>query len=60
MHVPPRGFHRIRHCGLLPSSANKDAMALARRLLVSLQGSRSLNPTSRSIIAPPVHVAAGT
>ena len=60
IHVLPRGFHRIRHCGLLPSSAHKDAMALARRLLVSLQGSRSLKPTSRSIIARHAHVAAGT
>ena len=33
IHVLPRGFHRIRHYGLLASSAHKDAMALARRLL---------------------------
>jgi hypothetical protein len=33
IHVLPRGFHRIRHYGLLASSNHKDAMALARRLL---------------------------
>jgi len=33
LHVLPRGFHRIRHYGLLSSSARKDNLALARRLL---------------------------
>jgi hypothetical protein len=33
IHVLPRGFHRIRHYGLLASSTHKDAMAVARRLL---------------------------
>jgi len=33
LHVLPRGFHRIRHYGLLSSSARKDSLALARRLL---------------------------
>ena len=33
IHVLPRGFHRIRHYGLLASSTHKDAMTLARRLL---------------------------
>jgi hypothetical protein len=33
IHVLPRGFHRIRHYGLLASSTHKDAMALARKLL---------------------------
>lgn len=32
-HVLPRGFHRIRHYGLLASSTHKEAMALARSLL---------------------------
>ena len=30
IHVLPRGFHRIRHYGLLSSSARKDSLALAR------------------------------
>jgi hypothetical protein len=33
LHVLPRGFHRIRHYGLLSASARKDSLALARRLL---------------------------
>lgn len=33
IHVLPRGFHRIRHYGLLSSSARKDSLALARSLL---------------------------
>lgn len=33
LHVLPRGFHRIRHYGLLAGSARKDNLAQARRLL---------------------------
>lgn len=33
LHVLPKGFHRIRHYGLLAGSARKDGIALARRLL---------------------------
>ena len=33
LHVLPRGFHRIRHYGLLAASSRKASMALARRLL---------------------------
>ena len=33
LHVLPRGFHRIRHYGLLASSARKTSLALARELL---------------------------
>jgi hypothetical protein len=33
LHVLPRGFHRIRHYGLLASSNRKTSIALARRLL---------------------------
>ena len=32
-HVLPRGFHRIRHYGLLSSSSRKDSLVLARKLL---------------------------
>jgi hypothetical protein len=32
-HVLPRGFHRIRHYGLLASSTRKASLALARELL---------------------------
>ena len=33
LHVLPRGFHRIRHYGLLASSSRKDSLARARELL---------------------------
>ena len=33
IHVLPRGFHRIRHYGLLAGSARKASLALARKLL---------------------------
>ena len=33
LHVLPRGFHRIRHYGLLASSTRKASLALARELL---------------------------
>lgn len=33
LHVLPRGFHRIRHYGLLASSARKASLARARQLL---------------------------
>ena len=33
LHVLPRGFHRIRHYGLLAGSARKDCLAHARELL---------------------------
>ena len=33
LHVLPRGFHRIRHYGLLAGSGRKDNLAQARRLL---------------------------
>jgi hypothetical protein len=34
IHVLPRGFHRIRHYGLLAGAARKDCLALARELLL--------------------------
>lgn len=33
IHVLPRGFHRIRHYGLLAGSARNASLALARELL---------------------------
>jgi len=29
LHVLPRGFHRIRHCGLLAGATRKSSLALA-------------------------------
>lgn len=33
LHVLPKGFHRIRHYGLLAGSARRESIGLARRLL---------------------------
>ncbi len=33
LHVLPKGFHRIRHYGLLASGGRKDNLARARQLL---------------------------
>ncbi|MBB6470058.1 hypothetical protein HNQ96_005952 [Aminobacter lissarensis] len=33
LHVLPRGFHRIRHYGLLAGSSRKASLVLARQLL---------------------------
>lgn len=35
LHIRPRGFHRIRHYGLLAGSARKAGLALARELLAA-------------------------
>jgi len=35
LHILPRGFHRIRHYGLLAGASRKDNLALARRLLAA-------------------------
>ena len=35
LHVLPRGFHRIRHYGLLAGTARKASLALARDLLAA-------------------------
>jgi hypothetical protein len=47
LHVLPRGFHRIRHYGLLASSTRKSSIARARELLAAsppLQPSESAEP----------------
>ena len=35
LHVLPKGFHRIRHCGFLASAGRKDNVARARELLAA-------------------------
>jgi hypothetical protein len=55
IHVLPRGFHRIRHYGLLASSTHKDTMALARKLLgVAAPIEARTRRTSRSSPAMPM------
>ena len=60
LHVLPRGFHRIRHYGLLASSARKASIARARELLAVSRHRRSLSKCqNRSIGSRPVPAAAG-
>ncbi len=35
IHVLPKGFHRIRHCGLLASSTKAETIARARELIAA-------------------------
>nr|WP_313809034.1 IS91 family transposase [Sphingobium sp.] len=59
LHVLPRGFHRIRHYGLLASAARKDNLALARRLLAV--PSEPEFPTSETLLdtCPPCPCCGG-
>ena len=59
LHVLPRGFHRIRHHGLLASGTRRDNLARARELLAHHR--RHLHRTRRSscrITGRPVPAAA--
>jgi len=49
LHVLPRGFHRIRHDGLLAGSARKASIALVRDSSTSCRMSRMRRSMSRSI-----------
>lgn len=44
LHVLPRGFHRIRHYGLLAGSARKDSIAKARELLATEPAMKAEDP----------------
>lgn len=46
LHVLPRGFHRIRHYGLLAGSARKASLARARELLNVAAPSTSNDPSA--------------
>ena len=59
IHVLPRGFHRIRHYGLLASSTHKDAMALARKLLDVAAPVEELEPDEPSDSRPPCPCCGG-
>jgi len=45
LHVLPRGFHRIRHYGLLASGGRRDNLARARELLAAPPPPAELNAT---------------
>ncbi len=60
IHVLPRGFHRIRHYGLLAGSARKDCLALARELLEVAPAPDELTAAERSDQRPPCPCCGGT
>ena len=53
LHVLPRGFHRIRHYGLLAGSARKGSIALARRLLAVSPPANDDTPDEPVDVRPP-------
>ncbi len=44
LHVLPRGFHRIRHYGLLSASYRKASLARAREILAVAPPARPAEP----------------
>lgn len=59
IHVLPRGFHRIRHYGLLAGSARKASLALARKLLDVAAPSDADTPDEPDDFRPPCPCCGG-
>jgi hypothetical protein len=60
LHVLPRGFHRIRHYGLLASGSRKASLALARELLnVAAPAPANDQPTEPDGLRPPCSCCGG-
>jgi Putative transposase/Transposase zinc-binding domain len=59
LHVLPRGFHRIRHYGLLASSARKTSLALARELLNVAPPPEDDTPEEPADVRPPCPCCGG-
>jgi hypothetical protein len=59
LHVLPRGFHRIRHYGLLAGSARKAGLALARKLLDVVAPPNSDGPDVQDDYRPPCPCCGG-
>ena len=59
LHILPRGFHRIRNYGLLSSSARKDSLALARRLLTVALPTEDPEPDEPVDARPPCPCCGG-
>jgi hypothetical protein len=55
LHVLPKGFHRIRHYGLLASAARKANLARARALLAALEPRPAPDATTSAAAAPNDH-----
>jgi hypothetical protein len=54
-HVPPKGFHRIRHYGLLANGNRADNVAKARQLLAVPAPQKELEPENIGADEPNVH-----
>ena len=59
LHVLPRGFHRIRHYGLLAGSARKNSLALACKLLGVAPPANDDAPDEPLDIRPPCTCCGG-
>jgi hypothetical protein len=59
LHVLPRGFHRIRHYGLLASAARKANILRARELLDVLPPSQPAEPVELPSPSPPCPCCGG-
>ena len=59
LHVLPKGFHRIRHYGLLASAARKDNLARARELLAAPQPAEEDDARQPSDYRPPCPCCGG-
>jgi hypothetical protein len=55
LHALPKGFHRIRHYGLLASAARKATIARARQLLAAPAPETLRDATTRAAAAPIDH-----
>jgi hypothetical protein len=59
LHVLPKGFHRIRHYGLLAGSARKTCIARARQLLDVAPPPDDTEPTEPVDVRPPCPCCGG-
>jgi hypothetical protein len=59
LHVLPKGFHRIRHYGLLASAARKDKLAHARELLAAPRPAEEDDALEPSDYRPPCPCCGG-
>ena len=59
LHVLPKGFHRIRHYGLLASAICKVNVARARELLAIAMPSETQEPVSAPVPCPPCPCCGG-
>ncbi len=59
LHVLPKGFHRIRHYGLLASATRKVNVAHARELLAIVMPSDTQEPVSAPVPRPPCPCCGG-